>query len=247
MSSVAGGVLTYHCSLCDYRTSDKSNMNVHMNRTCPEGAIRKTREAAGCVGLRARGPVPIASFAAEVLRDVVPIEDTDERSRYVFHSSSSDSILELASEYERYSVDLFIKIVWLLIGSGSPDPLQSAKVLVSRKGTKTLAWKTRDRVVTRPLEDRFVMEFLELAYETFRSVMVSKAMETHVSPEFRQTCQMITREVASIAVERATPKGSRKAFISLRDVIYGTRRENAIRNDLLHIPDYLAIVPVKRV
>jgi len=223
-------ILVYECSLCAYRTVNKSNLNTHIKIKCMDAVTRKRRgivrvldieddkDAPGC----SKQPVP--EHVAEennhrrlraALADRVPVEDTDERVTFFMYTDEGRRVmLDIFSKSSL--IDQFLSFIQYYAGNRAPIKCRSI-VKYGSKG-KSLA-VVREREITYPRLRRCVI--VDLLIELY-----SKFMVMCTQPSFRSdvpNALKIGAEEVIKMMEKPIDRPNRQRALNLAKIL-DTRR-----------------------
>lgn len=234
-------IQVYQCSVCDYKTVNKSNMNSHLVRKCVDGRVRKRKGFVTTLGPfeddGIREPERPSEAVMEEnnaikLRRIMErresIENVDERITYFIYTQEGRE--KLAIIYRTASLlDQFILFIKYAVGNGAPTPLKSI-AKYGRQGKSVIIQRDLSATIEQ-LRRHTTVTLLQEMYGMFENIC---ALQPQIRRELHPTIRDGWRSLDK-ALKKPIDRPSRPHIrYTLKQILEARRRDDDVMDRLVH-------------
>jgi hypothetical protein len=198
------------------------------------------QSAPGNVASRHRhrpGPPSIYDHAEKLMKNVVDMQDIEERISDLKNTPEGEKILD--SMYAINSpTDMFLYFISYTLGFKAPKRFQAACILSSSKNKHSICWKAGGQITVQDLQRSTLFEFFRAAYVMFDRVMLS-----HDNKCIPESLYSLVRNMFD-----EIPYGpGRAGTFTFYDLLLSRVRDKRLIDDLLLVEEYgvLRVHPLK--
>lgn len=234
-------VVVYECSVCGYRTINKSNLNTHIRTKCVEGTVRKRRGVVRVLDIEddqvtgstaAAQPVPEhvmedqnARRLRKAMEGRVPLERLDERVTFFMYTDEGRRVL----------MDIFSKaslidslLFFIKYYTGNAAPIACRSIAKYGSKGKSLAI-VRELDLTYPRLRRCVtVDLLAECYVKFRYICEQPVYRDDVPRAMQDAAKVMLRKL-----DQPIDRSTKKRTLTLKEILDTRRSDDDVMNVLV--------------